>query len=62
MAVSVGRVAAVNSNIITVKFADKVIQNEVAYAVVGDKRLKSEVIRIRGEYADLQVYEDTRGL
>ncbi|MBO7435752.1 V-type ATP synthase subunit A, partial [bacterium] len=47
---------------ITVKFADKVIQNEVAYAVVGDKRLKSEVIRIRGEYADLQVYEDTRGL
>ena len=62
MAVSVGRVAAVNSNIITVKFADKVIQNEVAYAVIGDKRLKSEVIRIRGEYADLQVYEDTRGL
>ena len=62
MVVSVGRVAAVNSNIITVKFADKVIQNEVAYAVIGDKRLKSEVIRIRGEYADLQVYEDTRGL
>ena len=62
MAVSEGRVVAVNSNIITVKFADKVIQNEVAYAVVGDKRLKSEVIRIRGDVADLQVYEDTRGL
>ena len=25
-------------------------------------RLKSEVIRIRGQYADLQVFEDTRGL
>jgi len=62
MAVSVGHVAAVNSNIITVKFTDKVIQNEVAYAVVGDKRLKSEVIRVRGDVADLQVYEDTRGL
>ena len=62
MAVSEGRVVAVNSNIITVRFADKVIQNEVAYALVGDKRLKSEVIRIRGDVADLQVYEDTRGL
>jgi V/A-type H+-transporting ATPase subunit A len=39
-----------------------VVQNEVAYARIDDLRLKSEVVRIRGRYAELQVFEDTTGL
>ena len=57
-----GRIVAVNGNMITVEFDTSVIQNEVAYAVLGDKKLKAEVIRVRGNRADLQVFEDTRGL
>ena len=57
-----GRIVAVNGNMITVEFDTSVIQNEVAYAVLGDSKLKAEVIRIRGNRADLQVFEDTRGL
>ena len=58
----IGSVVGVNGNMLTVKFDTSVTQNEVAYAVTGGTRLKSEVIRVRGELADLQVYEDTRGL
>jgi len=57
-----GRIVAVNANMITVEFATRVIQNEVAYALVGAQRLKAEVIRVRGTVADLQVFEDTRDL
>jgi len=57
-----GRVVGVNGNMLTVEFDTFVTQNEVAYAVVGDKRLKSEVIRVRGNHADLQVFESTSGL
>ncbi len=34
----------------------------MAYAVVGDAKLKAEVIRIRGNRAELQVFEETGGL
>ena len=48
---------------IRVKFSDAVAQNEVAYAkLASGVSLKSEVIRIRGDYAELQVFEDTTGL
>jgi len=57
-----GRIVAVNGNMITVAFGSSVIQNEVAFVLVNGDRLKSEVIRVRGDYADLQVFEDTRGL
>lgn len=59
---NIGSVVGVNGNMLTVRFDTSVTQNEVAYAVTGDVRLKSEVIRVRGQLADLQVYEDTRGL
>ena len=36
--------------------------NEVGYLVIGEMHLKAEVIRIRGKYADMQVYEDTAGV
>ena len=58
-----GRVTGVNSNMVSVAFDDRVIQNEVAYVVTGDgTRLKSEVIRVRGREADIQVYESTTGV
>ena len=45
------KVVAVNGNMITIEFTDRVMQNEVAFARVGDDadtKLKSEVIRVRG--------------
>ncbi|MFO7820998.1 MAG: V-type ATP synthase subunit A [Lentisphaeria bacterium] len=55
-----GKVVGVNGNMITVEFGERVIQNEVAYIRVNENvRLKSEVVRVRGSVADLQVYEDT---
>ena len=57
-----GQIVGINGNMITVKFDTFVTQNEVAYAVIGDKKLKCEVIRIRGANADLQVFESTNGL
>ena len=59
---SYGTVVGVNGNMLTVEFDTQVIQNEVAYAIIGDERLKAEVIRVRGNRADLQVFEDARGL
>ncbi len=60
--VSKGKIVGVNGNMLTVEFDDQVIQNEVAYAIQGETRLKSEVIRIRGNRADLQVFENAEGL
>ncbi|MDR0932861.1 MAG: V-type ATP synthase subunit A [Victivallales bacterium] len=59
------KVVAVNGNMITIEFNDRVMQNEVAFAKVGkngDVKLKCEVIRVRGNRADLQVFESTNGL
>ena len=55
-------IVGVNGNMITVEYSGRIIQNEVAYAIVGDARIKCEVIRVRGKYADLQVFESTNGL
>ncbi|MBU1932581.1 MAG: V-type ATP synthase subunit A, partial [Candidatus Omnitrophica bacterium] len=57
-----GRVAGINGNMVVVEYDDYVIQNEVAFIIHGEERLKSEVIRVRGQKAELQVYEDTKGL
>ena len=46
----------------TVELNAFVIQNEVAYILHGLERLKSEVIRVRGKTAEMQVYESTGGL
>lgn len=62
MSRNVGKIVGVNGNLLTVEFEKPVMQNEVAYAVLDEMRLKSEVIRVRGSYADLQVFEDTAGL
>lgn len=60
---SIGKITGVNGNLIRVEFSGPVIQNEVAYAALSSGvKLKCEVIRIRGDYAELQVFEDTTGL
>jgi len=57
-----GTIVGINANMITVEFDSYVTQNEVAYAICGDEKLKCEVIRVRGKLADLQCFEDTVGL
>ncbi|MGD9873704.1 MAG: V-type ATP synthase subunit A [Kiritimatiellia bacterium] len=62
MSENIGKIVGVNGNLLTVEFSMPVIQNEVGYAHVKGEKLKSEVIRIRGNRAELQVFEDTTGL
>ena len=52
----------VSGNLVTVEFDEAVSQNEVAYVLLGDLRLIAEVIRVRGRYADMQVFESTAGI
>ena len=56
------KIVGINGNMITVEYTNAVIQNEVAFAIAGDSRIKCEVIRVRGKYADLQAFESTNGL
>ena len=57
-----GKIVGINGNMLTVEFDTFVTQNEVAYALADGKRLKCEVIRVRGKNADMQVFESTNGL
>lgn len=60
---SIGKIVGVNGNLIRVAFDGAVAQNEVGFAKLSSGvELKCEVIRIRGDYAELQVFEDTSGL
>jgi V/A-type H+-transporting ATPase subunit A len=38
------------------------MKNEVGYVLLGEQRLKSEVLRVQNRVADLQVFEDTSGV
>ena len=57
-----GRIVGVNGNMITVEFKEAVSQNEVGYAQLNGTGLMCEVVRVRGNYADMQVFEDTTDL
>lgn len=57
-----GRVARINGNMVTVETEDYVVQNEVCYIIHGDERMKAEVIRLRGKFAETQVYENTTAI
>lgn len=57
-----GKVVAVNGNMVSVEFDGDVSLNEVGYVKVEGKSLKGEVIRIRGNVAQMQVYEMTKGI
>ena len=57
-----GKIVAVNGNMITVAFSGAVAQNEVGYAVLGDKKLMAEIVRVRGSRCDMQVFDSTTDL
>jgi len=57
-----GRITKINANMVTVEIDSFVIQNEVVYIVHGEERLKAEVIRVRGNKAETQVFESTTAL
>ena len=57
-----GKIVAVNGNMITVAFTGAVAQNEVGYAVLGDKKLMAEIVRVRGSRCDMQVFDSTTDL
>lgn len=57
------QVVGVNGNIVTIETdGGPIMKNEVAFVIVGDERLKAEVLRIYGTVADLQVFEETLGV
>ena len=62
MATTTGKIVAVNGNMITVAFTGAVAQNEVGYAVLGDKKLMAEIVRVRGSRCDMQVFDSTTDL
>ncbi len=56
-------VTAVRESLVTVRVAKGAIRkNEVGYVRLGDERLMAEVLRVRGDTADLQVFENTQGV
>jgi V/A-type H+-transporting ATPase subunit A len=66
MSQSRGTVVGINGNMVSVAVEGEVALNEVGYirAADGDesRSLKSEVIRIRGDRAEVQVFEMTTGI
>ncbi|GAK51301.1 putative V-type sodium ATPase, catalytic A subunit [Candidatus Moduliflexus flocculans] len=56
-------VVAVQESLVTIEVRDVPIRkNEVGYICVGNERLMAEVLRIQGNTADMQVFEDTSGV
>ena len=56
-------VVAVKESLVTVEMGDSPIRkNEVGYILVDKERLMAEVLRVRGNTADMQVFEDTKGV
>ena len=57
-----GKVVSINGNLVSVEFDGTVSMNEICYVLVDGTALKSEVIRINGNIAQIQVYEMTGGI
>ncbi len=57
-----GKVVSINGNLVSVRFDGNVSMNEICFVNVDNTKLKSEVIRIRGDIAQIQVYEMTNGI
>ena len=63
MTENIGKVVSVNGNLVSVEFEGNISMNEICFVMVDeDTALKSEVIRIRGNIAQIQVYEMTGGI
>ncbi len=57
-----GKVVSINGNLVSVEFEGNVSMNEICFVKVDGTALKSEVIRIRKNIAQIQVYEMTGGI
>ena len=56
-------VVRVQESLVTIDVSQTPVRkNEVGYIVLGDQRLKAEVLRIQGDIADMQVFEETAGV
>ena len=62
MTESKGKVVSINGNLLSVEFDGNVSMNEICYVMVDNTALKSEIIRIKGNVAQVQVYEMTDGI
>ncbi|MBQ1948156.1 MAG: V-type ATP synthase subunit A [Clostridia bacterium] len=62
MTENIGKVISINGNLVSVEFEGDVSMNEICFVKVAGTALKSEVIRIRGNVAQIQVYEMTNGI
>ncbi len=62
MTENTGKVVSINGNLVSVEFQGNVSMNEICFVRVDDTSLKSEVIRIKGNIAQIQVYEMTDGI
>jgi V/A-type H+-transporting ATPase subunit A len=57
------RVLTVRESLVNIDTGGKAIKkNEVGFICVGSERLMAEVLRVQGNTADMQVFEDTRGV
>ncbi len=57
-----GKIISINGNMISVRVEGEIIQNEVGYILLGEERLKAEVIRVNQDIAYMQVFEPTKGI
>lgn len=57
-----GKVAGIIANLVTVAVDGPVSQNEICFITQDETRLMSEVIKVMGQTAYVQVFESTRGL
>ena len=62
MTENIGKVVSINGNLVSVQFQGNVSMNEICYVLAEGTALKSEVIRIKGDVAQVQVYEMTGGI
>ena len=53
MTENTGKVVSINGNLVSVQFDGNVSMNEICFVKVGNTALKSEVIRIRGDIAQI---------
>jgi len=57
-----GKITKITGNMVTAETDSGIMQNEVAFIKHANESLKAEVIRVRANKAETQVYENTAGL
>ncbi|UCC85442.1 MAG: V-type ATP synthase subunit A [Gemmatimonadota bacterium] len=56
-------IVGVKESLVTIDVSGtQVMKNEVGHVLLGNERLKAEVLRVQNQVADLQVFEDTSGV